>query len=443
MRKEFNGHFPVEQGDIDSMMREAWFVFDTNVLLNLYRYSESTRDDYFGLLAKIGARVRIPFQVAAEFFDNRIKVISDQNAIGGTLEKALRGAHNKARSDLESMKRHAQINIVKLIAELDRSFEAAVQEVMDLKKRRPPIEIMSDPILEKLARLLEGRVRDEPSVDKVPEIEKWAKQRLEEKVPPGFADSEKQSGKKFGDAKIWWDILQLGRASSKPVIFVTDDVKEDWWLRVDGKIIGPLPQLRQEYRRVTGQEFHMYQADQFLQHASAFFKTSVEQASVSEVTEVRDRLATEELEDHRLAHLHEAREEYASKLRDASDRLQRLRARFGSEKNEKADRVAKDIEKDLLKAKESLDYVDHLIARTLAIRKRRLGERQLVLDINSNKYGVTKILAQQFYEQGDEFYEMGAPELVEFYPAEIEMLETSGGIEWVERLGGFYGIAGD
>lgn len=53
------------------------FVFDTNVLLNLYRYTANTRDTLLTALDDLKDRVWIPYQVAYEYAKNRFDVICE------------------------------------------------------------------------------------------------------------------------------------------------------------------------------------------------------------------------------------------------------------------------------------------------------------------------------------------------------------------------------
>ena len=53
-------------------------MLDTNVLLDMYRYSAGTRNDFFALFEKIADRIWIPHQVGLEFSRNRPGVIAEQ-----------------------------------------------------------------------------------------------------------------------------------------------------------------------------------------------------------------------------------------------------------------------------------------------------------------------------------------------------------------------------
>lgn len=70
-------------------MQTALVVVDANVLLNLYRYNESTRDDLLGLLDKLGDRLWAPHQVLHEFWRNRLNVLARRDTAANQALNAL------------------------------------------------------------------------------------------------------------------------------------------------------------------------------------------------------------------------------------------------------------------------------------------------------------------------------------------------------------------
>ena len=63
-------------------------------------------------------------------------------------------------------------------------------------------------------------------------------------------------------------MMEKAKADKRPIIFVTDDGKSDWWYIHRGKKICPHPALAEEFMAETGQQFHMYELLQFLRHAA-------------------------------------------------------------------------------------------------------------------------------------------------------------------------------
>ena len=43
--------------------------------------------------------------------------------------------------------------------------------------------------------------------------------------------------KKYGDLILWYQIIDKAKESKKPIILISGDVKEDWWLEKNGKRI--------------------------------------------------------------------------------------------------------------------------------------------------------------------------------------------------------------
>ena len=51
----------------EKVWQNGIIVFDTNVLLNLYRYNEETRNELLKLMKSYQNRLWMPYQVALEF----------------------------------------------------------------------------------------------------------------------------------------------------------------------------------------------------------------------------------------------------------------------------------------------------------------------------------------------------------------------------------------
>src|SRR5665648_130391 len=78
MKETFPGYYQPTEEEFSEIWKNCIFVFDSNVLLNLYRYSSDTRDDLINILSEISERLWIPHQVAMEYLKDRLTVIQDQ-----------------------------------------------------------------------------------------------------------------------------------------------------------------------------------------------------------------------------------------------------------------------------------------------------------------------------------------------------------------------------
>src|SRR5260370_12712031 len=62
-------------------------------------------------------------------------------------------------------------------------------------------------------------------------------------------------------------MIEKAKGDKRPIIFVTDDGKSDWWHSHHGKKLGPHPYLVEEFLAATNQEFHIYELPQFLRYS--------------------------------------------------------------------------------------------------------------------------------------------------------------------------------
>jgi hypothetical protein len=78
MKNIFPGYSRKSEKDIKRMWENCVLIFDANVLLNLYRYSDTTKDTILDLIGKFSNKIWLPYQSALEYNRNRYEVIADQ-----------------------------------------------------------------------------------------------------------------------------------------------------------------------------------------------------------------------------------------------------------------------------------------------------------------------------------------------------------------------------
>jgi hypothetical protein len=141
-------------------------------------------------------------------------------------------------------------------------------------------------VVEQLTKLFENRVGDKLPADRMAALRKEGEDRYAKKIPPGYKDSKKDAGEfdKFGDLIIWKEMIVKAKTDKRPMIFISDDAKEDWWWIYRGRKIGPRPELIEEFQAEAGQDFHIYEFSQFLRFAAERFpgiKANVEKVEES------------------------------------------------------------------------------------------------------------------------------------------------------------------
>jgi hypothetical protein len=289
MRKNFPGYYCPTEDEFVEMWEACTFAIDANVLLNLYRYSPETREELIGILAAISDRLWVPYQAALEYHRNRIKVIEQQASAYDKLRELLSDTRNKLENDLRSVAsagRHPFISADRLLEKITTVFIEIEEELEGLGQEHPDL-VDNDPIKNAIAALLEGKVGAPYSLERSSTIHKEGKTRYENEVPPGYRDASKGGIKQYGDLVLWFQIIDHAKESKGPVILVTDDRKDDWWLRFKGRTTGPRPELVNEMVSKADVLFYMYSTDPFMERARDYLERQVKQQAIDEVREIR------------------------------------------------------------------------------------------------------------------------------------------------------------
>jgi hypothetical protein len=136
------------------------------------------------------------------------------------------------------------------------------------KAQHPAGELVT--AVDRITKLFEGKVGPKPTPEAMAAIRKEGEDRYSRRAPPGYKDAKKDGadGDRFGDLIIWKDLISKARSKQRPLIFITDDVKEDWWHVHHGRKLGPRPELFEEFRLAAEQDFHIYELGQFLRVAA-------------------------------------------------------------------------------------------------------------------------------------------------------------------------------
>ncbi len=286
MKSKFPGYFKLSENEINELWDNALFTFDANIILNLYRYSDETREEFFKILAKVNDRIWIPYQSAQEFFDNRLNVISQQEK---AYEEAVLSL-NSIENEFKNSRQHPFIkkNLLKRFSTLRKDICDQLNESKAFHNKR----IIEDDILERIESLFENKVGEEYAEKDLESLYKEGETRFANKIPPGYKDSNKKDDsdkniRKYGDFIVWKQIISKSKKLNKGIILVTDDRKEDWWIRFKGKTVSPRPELIKEFSSDTNQSFHMYQSDRFLEFARDYLNEDVNERAIEEIRELR------------------------------------------------------------------------------------------------------------------------------------------------------------
>ncbi|MGJ3255517.1 MAG: PIN-like domain-containing protein [Alcanivorax sp.] len=313
MKEVFKGFYNID----DSLLEELWggrktiFVFDANVLLNLYGYAKQTREDFFRILEALGDRLWIPYHVGLEYQRRRLAVIRNEKVIFNEIEKNLKKIQNVFKGDFEKLalaRRFPKLfeNTEKLEKEISKSI-ASYRKSVNYWDNEQPCVRSHDEIRDRLNLFFDGKVGERPENQEwLDSIFEDGNRRFKNKVPPGFKDEGKGDGedslfsydglyyeRKYGDLIIWKQLIDKAKNEDvESVVFVTDDAKEDWWYKIDSngkKIVGPLAELQSElYRESSVDCFHMYSTSKFLEDGKSKLSVDVSESSIEDAESIHD-----------------------------------------------------------------------------------------------------------------------------------------------------------
>lgn len=291
MKKTFAWYLPVTDNEISEAWEHGVLTVDANVLLDLYRYHENTRESILTALAQFSGRLWISYQAATEFIRNRSGVVISTSR---DFDIALSEIDELRSSVKKSTDRVSRIRIVSedTIVALEQSMQKSLDEVegaIAAAKEAHPNFLQEDPIFGRILEMFDGSVGEDFAPEDVSEVRATAKKRIESETPPGYLDRGKGGDRSFGDYFLWLQVLNKAKSEAKPVILVTSERKDDWWEKHSGLTIGPRLELRKEAEEVAGQRVLLYSTERFLKYASERIGGHVDEQTVSDILEVSTR----------------------------------------------------------------------------------------------------------------------------------------------------------
>ncbi len=319
MKDLFSWRLPPSESDFINLWKSAVFVFDTNFLLDLYRVSQSTAEDFLSILEHLNLKSRIwlPYQVASEFLNRREEVIDSEAT---SFKKALDALEKWKDEQINFDRLKGWINQagriigseVAFLFDQQNAYKTAVEEVEKCLKDKIeeisathfPLNSEEDYILEKILTLFDGKVGNPYSAETLQKLYKEGEERYKQRKPPGFMDAkDKEDKREYGDFILWKQILEFAEQNSRSIILVTGEKKEDWWTKKGGEVVSPHFDLRCEFQEQAKQQFWMYQTQHFLEIAKEKLNIEISPKSIEEANVVAEAEAPEEQTYEETSHL--------------------------------------------------------------------------------------------------------------------------------------------
>jgi hypothetical protein len=291
VREQFSIWYPRTAAERQRFVTGGLVSLDTNVLIHLYRLTPDVRNDILALFRRLGDRLWISHQVGQEFHQNRFNVIHELEETERKLRTAVSEAATRLNNTINGFRDHPAIDKPELRATVAAGF-ANIQSYIDKVTRGSYLSVQaairSDDVLDSITDLLDGKVGASYSGERIRELEEEADTRFKELIPPGYEDAKKKNGRRYGDYILWRQLMDEAAKRKIPVLFVTNDQKDDWYRRVDRFTVGPRHELVTEMQREAGVDFHLQTFALFVDTAPTYLSTELKDATVTEVSRLEE-----------------------------------------------------------------------------------------------------------------------------------------------------------
>ena len=307
MREEFGGFYGISEEVIEQVLKSenTIFIFDTNILLTLYRCEEETRNQFFKIWEKVKDNCWFPHHVCLEYQRNRLVVVKGSRDSLNSIPKEIKNTIKELRGKIygnsfnQTVSRYSKLRseIDSLFESFDRVVESFTSDSIDVRNSKIDFFTNHDVIRDEIDKLTAGKIGPAPATQAViDELNKTAKIRYKYKTGPGFEDSSDKKNDfysfggvnydaEYGDYYVWSQILEyIDNVENKNVVYVTNDAKSDFFYKLDGKVRGPNESLISEIKKRGATEFLLQNIDAFLHHANKHLNVKVEQETITELS---------------------------------------------------------------------------------------------------------------------------------------------------------------
>ncbi|MEV6279125.1 PIN-like domain-containing protein [Nocardia sp. NPDC051832] len=292
MRHSFPEWYRNDEATFQAILETGAIALDANVLHHLYRLGEQQRQQVLSVLGheNVRSRLWLPYQAGLEFQRNRLKNAYDQCRVYRELADEVNTHTRQLKAKFEERISDPDVRRVP-VATLEEMAKSLKTELLDLA-RKHVIDFATvdkdDPVLAAIDALfaIPDQVGKKPTDDELKKRITESKSRYEKDIPPGYRDAKGPNKKPSpeGDYLIWSELLEYADSIEKPLLFVTNDEKEDWYFHSpDGKIRGPRPELRAEMASRTDHPYHQTTLKGFLRLVERFLSIHVDQETIKQV----------------------------------------------------------------------------------------------------------------------------------------------------------------
>lgn len=285
----YEGESIMKYEDFDEKMKNhsTKIVLDTNVILDLARYSLHTTKNILSIFEECKDYIWIPNQVFKEYSKNKYKIFGDLKKRYSQFENSLLTILNDFERKLEraliisyKYKYVGTESLSDNIKKKSKEYREIIESYKEsLGKEYEVITLGSPDIIKEIEDFVNKLDKNKKIGKKIGfkeqmEIINEGEFRYKYNIAPGYRDNDKEGIEKFGDLFIWKEILKLPTIDDnvQNIIFITGDVKDDWWSKDQQGNIEVKGELLSEFSEVNPNvNFNMMTLAMFQEYASKLY----------------------------------------------------------------------------------------------------------------------------------------------------------------------------
>jgi hypothetical protein len=298
LNEVFAEWYAPDEDALYDIAKNGTIALDTNILTALYKFGATTRDKLLDIFQDEAVRTRLfmPYQAGLEYHLNRLKVARDQHKGYGDLigrANEAKGALRKLVTEHSFRDEAVRDELTAAVDTALRDLNSKIETVRDQHVINYGDVLTSDPIRNSLNNIFREahQVGTPPTEDErtaqIAEFE--TRYKAKPPVPPGYCDAigDNKKSNPEGDFLIWCELRALATTKQDtPLLFVTDDQKEDWYLldaTKEENVVGPRPELVKEMATLTEQPYHQTNLTGFLELITTHLAIDLDESTVEEV----------------------------------------------------------------------------------------------------------------------------------------------------------------
>lgn len=312
------GYFKLTVEEEDYLWNKAIIVLDTSTLGNLYCLAEEPKKTLLEIFDIVKHRIWLPGYVVYEYTKNREELVENsfqsyflpkEGVYVNRYESEMNAFLDNHRNDnyhpyLEQQSLEKIGRADTIIRENLRIIKEEIKAQYAKRQQSLKDELKDD----KVQHFVEGIANGEP-FDYATQVAiiKEGEIRYRNLVPPGYEDAppftlKKKGLQRYGDLIIWKEILRYAKECNLPVLFVCNDLKNDWWQFTDSNkpTSTPRHELIKEFHDETGQLFWMYSLKDFINKLGEKYKDSGSLPLFSKLETVKRVLISNENKQRKL-----------------------------------------------------------------------------------------------------------------------------------------------